>query len=62
MMDDYEYLSEKFAKDRTKIDVINGLLMAQVICSRKLIEGHNEGILDVMNSIVRAIEVVKNQE
>lgn len=60
-MNDYEYLYEKFAKDRTKIDVINGLLMVQVMCSRKLIEGHNEGILDIMDSISKAIETIKNQ-
>lgn len=60
-MNDYEYLCEKFAKDRTKIDVINGLLMAQVMCSRKLIEGHNEGVLDIMKSISEAIETVKDQ-
>jgi len=61
-MNDLEYLSGKFAKDRSKIDVINGLLIAQVLCSRKLIEGHNEGVLDIMDQIHKAIETVRAQE
>ena len=58
-MKDYNFLNEKYA-GVDKICTINGLLMAQAICSRKLIEGHNEGILEVMGNIAKAIESIKD--
>ena len=60
-MKEYEFLIDKYAKDKSKVDIIGGLLIAQAICSRKLIEGHNQGILDVMGNIIEAIENIKEQ-
>jgi hypothetical protein len=60
--DDYKFLAERYASNQSKIDVINGLLIAQAICGRVLIQGHSEQVLEVMGSIVKAIESVKGLE
>lgn len=52
-------LIELFAKENQKQDVISGLLIAQALCSRKLIEGHDQKILDIMGDIVSMIEEIK---
>lgn len=52
-------LLERYAKDQDKISMINGLLIAQALCARKLIEGHDEKILDIMGAIAATIEQIK---
>lgn len=61
-MREYEYLNDRYIKNRTKVDVISGLLMAQAICGRKLIEGHDQRILDIMGTIVSTIEDIKDND
>ena len=55
-----EKLLEKYVENETKIATINGLLLAEVICARKLHEVYSREILDVMGSITEAIEGIKN--
>ena len=54
-------LLELYAKDQDKISTINGLLIAQALCARKLIEGHDIKILDIMGAIAATIEEIKNK-
>jgi hypothetical protein len=61
-MREYEYLNDRYIKNRTKVDVISGLLMAQAICSRKLIESHDQRILDIMGTIADTIEDIKDND
>lgn len=59
MQTEYTKLIELIAKDSRKIDVINGLIIAQALCARKLIEGHDQKVLDIMGDIVSVIEEIK---
>jgi hypothetical protein len=54
-------LIEKYVEDETKIATINGLLMAQAICSRKLQDVYSRDILDIMRVIALSIEDIKNK-
>lgn len=58
----YNYLNERYVKNKSKIDVISGLLMVQAMCSRMLIEGHDQKILDLMGNIATAIENIKDSD
>ena len=60
--EDYKFLNDRYVTSNSKVDVINGLLIAQAICGRVLIEGHSEQVLEVMGNIVKAIESIKNSE
>jgi hypothetical protein len=59
---EYNYLNERYAKDRTKVDVISGMVMVQAMCSRMLIEGHDSKILELMGNIATAIENIKDSD
>ena len=56
----YNYLNEKYVSESNKVHVINGLLMAQTICARSLIEHHSTDILKLMGTISEVIENIKN--
>jgi hypothetical protein len=58
-MEEYNFLNDKYVEANTKMATINGLLMVQSMCARKLMEGHNQGILDIMESITIAIEKIR---
>lgn len=60
MEKEYNFLNEKFVKEKSKMDVISGMLMVQAMCARKLMEGHNDGILELMGNISNAIEHIKD--
>ncbi len=55
-----EKLLEKYVENESKIATINGLLIAEIICSRKLQEVYSRDVLDVMAAITDAIERIKN--
>jgi hypothetical protein len=56
-----EELLRKYVEAETKIATINGLLIAQAICSRKLKEVYSRDILDIMGVIAASIEDIKNK-
>ncbi len=54
-------LLEKYFFSEKKTETINGLLIAQALCTRRLIEGipnSSEAILAVMDDIVKVIEQI----
>jgi hypothetical protein len=55
-----EKLLEKYVENETKIATINGLLIAEAMCARKLQEVYSRDILDIMGDIAAAIEDIKN--
>lgn len=59
-MTTYNKLNDKFADTTDRIGIINGLLMAQAMCARKLLECNDQSILDIMGNIVKAIESLKD--
>lgn len=59
MESDYQRLIDKFASNSSKIDVINGLLLAQSLCSKVLKERYSPDVLRVMDNIVKMIDVIK---
>ncbi len=52
-------LLEKYMETETKLATINGLVMAQAICSRKLHEVYSKEILEVMGEISQLIDKIK---
>ncbi len=60
--DDYEYLMNKYRTEESKVATINGLLIAQALCSRKLMDVHSRDILDIMGEISNTIDKIKEGE
>lgn len=56
-------LFEKYVSNtNTSIDVINGLLIAQAICARRVIDRTSDNVvLDIMGDIVTAIETIQRE-
>ncbi len=61
MENTYNKLNELFVKNRTGTDVISGLLMAQAMAHRMLLEKHSKEILELMGNISKAIEKIQKE-
>ena len=61
-MTEYNKLNEKFVQTRSKADIIQGLMMAQAMAARMLIETNSSDILNLMGNISKAIENLKNDK
>lgn len=58
-------LFEKYAKSLDSQNVISGLLIAQAICNRKLIESFDNNchsvVLSIIQEIVESIEFIRKE-
>ena len=61
MENTYNKLNELFVKNRTRTDVISGLLMAQAMAQRMLLEKHSKEILELMDHISKAIDKIQKE-
>lgn len=56
---DYNYLNEKYLDSANAVCTINGLLMAQAMCSRMLLETYSPEVIEIMKRISVAIDNIK---
>ena len=53
-------LNDKYVDSANKVCTINGLLIAQAICSRILMERYSTEVLEIMKRISTAIDNIKD--
>lgn len=56
---EYNKLNEKYLDNANAVCTINGLLMAQAMCSRMLLETYSSEIIELMKRISIAIDNIK---